>query len=53
MRHSLYMDVHVPIAITSWLRQRPFDVLTCADELKQRLQDIAAIISPTESRQSL
>ena len=33
------MDVHVPIAITSGLRQRGFDVLTCADDGTNRFTD--------------
>lgn len=39
MTHSLYMDVHVPAAITAGLRQRQFDVLTSQDDGTFRLTD--------------
>ena len=39
MTHSLYMDVHVPAAITAGLRQRGIDVLTCQDDGTIRLTD--------------
>jgi len=37
--HALYMDVHVPAAITAGLRQRGIDVLTCQEDGTIRLTD--------------
>ena len=39
MPYSLYMDVHVPAAITAGLRQRGFSVLTCQDDGTIQLAD--------------
>jgi len=36
---ALYMDVHVPQAITSQLRRRGVDVLTAFDDETQELPD--------------
>lgn len=39
MPHTLYMDVHVPAAITSGLRRRGIDVLTSQEDGTDRLPD--------------
>jgi len=39
----LYMDVHVPLAITRALRRRGFDVLTAQDDGTARLADSALL----------
>ncbi len=39
MTISLYMDVHVPQAITDQLRRRGIDVLTASDDETQTLPD--------------
>ena len=39
MSARLYMDVHVPAAITSAMRLRGFDVLTCQDDGTDEFDD--------------
>lgn len=39
MAAALYMDVHVPMAITRALRRKGFDVLTAQDDHATRLPD--------------
>lgn len=39
MAVALYMDVHIPIAITRQLRLRGVDVLTAPEERTNRLKD--------------
>jgi hypothetical protein len=39
MQLSLYMDVHVPAAITAGLRRRGIDVLTSQEDSSDRLPD--------------
>lgn len=39
MAASLYMDVHVPLAITRALRRKGFDVLTAQEDGTARLSD--------------
>jgi hypothetical protein len=39
MAVPLYMDVHVPEAITDQLRQRQIDVLTAIEDSADRLPD--------------
>ena len=43
MSLRLYVDVHVPLAITEALRQRGVDVLTAQDDGKGRLEDAALL----------
>ncbi len=45
--NSLYMDVHIPAAITAGLRQRGFDVLTCQDDGTTQLADEEILIRAT------
>ena len=47
MPNSLYMDVHVPAAITAGLRQRGFDVLTCQDDGTTQLTDDEVLLRAT------
>lgn len=37
--HSLYMDVHVPVAVTVGLRRRGIDVLTAQEDGARELDD--------------
>ncbi len=39
MSHRLYMDVHVPLAITRTLRRKGFDVLTAQEDDSATLAD--------------
>lgn len=39
MSQSLYMDVHVPLAVTRALRRKGFDVLTAQEDNTTRLPD--------------
>lgn len=39
MPHKLYMDVHVPAAITAGLRRRGMDVLTSQEDGSDRMAD--------------
>jgi hypothetical protein len=39
MSHPLYMDAHVPSAITEGLRRRGIDVMTCQDDGADRFPD--------------
>ena len=39
MAHKLYMDHHIPRAITDGLRRRGVDVLTAAEDAANRLAD--------------
>lgn len=39
MSHRLYMDVHVPLAITRALRRKGFDVLTAQEDGSATLAD--------------
>ena len=48
MTHSLYIDVHVPAAITAGLRQRGIDVLTCQDDGTIRLADAEVLARATQ-----
>jgi hypothetical protein len=43
MAVRLYMDVHVPFAITVQLRRRGVDVLTASDDDATRLEDAAVL----------
>ena len=45
---ALYMDVHVPQAITSQLRRRGIDVLTAFDDETQELPDDKLLERVTE-----
>jgi hypothetical protein len=48
MAHNLYMDVHVPAAITAGLRRRGIDVLTSQEEGTDRWAD-DRLIDPASS----
>ncbi|MEA5512777.1 DUF5615 family PIN-like protein [Nodularia sp. UHCC 0506] len=50
---SLYMDVHVPEAITSQLRRRGIDVLTALDDDTQELPDDKLLERVTELKRVL
>jgi hypothetical protein len=45
---ALYMDVHVPQAITNQLRRRDVDVLTAFDDEAQELLDDQLLVRVTE-----
>ena len=48
MAHILYIDVHVPLAITDGLRRRGIDVLTSQDDGAGRLDDELLLQRATE-----
>ncbi|MBI2480359.1 MAG: DUF5615 family PIN-like protein [Planctomycetia bacterium] len=48
MNTSLYMDHHVKAAISSGLRQRGVDVLSCAEDGANTWEDIAILERATE-----
>lgn len=48
MAVKLYMDVHVPLAITEQLRRRSVDVLTAVEDDTTRLSDDALLDRSTE-----
>ena len=48
MAISLYMDVHVPQAITAQLRRRGVDVLTAFDDEAQELADDRLLLRVTQ-----
>jgi hypothetical protein len=50
---ALYMDVHVPQAITSQLRRRGVDVLTAFDDETQELPDDKLLARVTELKRVL
>jgi Domain of unknown function (DUF5615) len=50
---ALYMDVHVPQAITSQLRRRGIDVLTAFDDETQELPDDKLLERVTELKRVL
>lgn len=43
MSHTLYMDAHVPSAITEGLRRRGIDVLTCQEDNADQFPDPALL----------
>lgn len=43
MAHAIYMDVHIPAAITAGLRRRGIDVLTSQEDGTNRLADAALL----------
>lgn len=43
MSAKLYMDVHVPTAVTFALRRRGFDVLTCQDDGTGEFDDVEVL----------
>lgn len=43
MAHAIYMDVHIPAAITAGLRRRGIDVLTSQEDGTNRLADTALL----------
>jgi hypothetical protein len=45
---ALYMDVHVPQAITEQLRRRGIDVLTAFDDGSQELSDDRLLVRVTQ-----
>lgn len=47
MAIALYMDVHVPQAITDQLRRRGVDVLTAFDDNSQELLDDQLLLRTT------
>jgi hypothetical protein len=53
MAISLYMDVHVPEAITSQLRRRGVDVLTAFDDHTKELPDDQLLERVTELKRIL
>lgn len=48
MAIALYMDVHVPQAITEQLRRRGIDVLTALDDESQELPDHQLLLRATQ-----
>ena len=48
MAISLYMDVHIPQAITDQLRRRGVDVLTAFDDEAQKLPDVQLLLRVTQ-----
>lgn len=48
MAIALYMDVHVPQAITDQLRRRTVDVLTAFDDETQELPDAQLLLRVTQ-----
>ncbi|BAY40804.1 hypothetical protein NIES2111_51940 [Nostoc sp. NIES-2111] len=53
MAIALYMDVHIPQAITSQLRRRGVDVLTAAEDEAQELPDDKLLERVTELKRVL
>ncbi len=53
MTIALYMDVHVPQAITEQLRRRGIDVLTAFDDGTQQLPDDRLLVRVTELKRIL
>ena len=53
MAISLYMDVHIPQAITSQLRNRGVDVLTALDDQAQELPDDQLLERSTQLKRVL
>ncbi len=53
MAIPLYMDVHVPQAITEQLRRRGIDVLTAFDDGTQQLPDDRLLVRVTELKRVL
>ena len=53
MSLSLYMDVHVPAAITDGLRRRGVDVLTSQEDGTREADDSELLRRATELRRSL
>ena len=53
MTIALYMDVHVPQAITELLRRRGIDVLTAFDDGTQQLPDDRLLVRVTELKRVL
>ncbi|HEY9801918.1 MAG TPA: DUF5615 family PIN-like protein [Leptolyngbyaceae cyanobacterium] len=53
MAIALYMDVHIPQAITSQLRRRGVDVLTAAEDETQELPDDKLLERVTELKRVL
>ncbi len=48
MAIALYMDVHIPQAITNQLRRRSVDVLTAFDDENQELPDAQLLLRVTQ-----
>ena len=48
MAHSLYMDVHIPLAVTEGLRRRGLDVLTSQVDGTDRAADDDLLVRATE-----
>lgn len=48
MANALYMDVHVPLAVTSGLRRRGVDILTSQEDSSQEFNDEALLRRATE-----
>jgi hypothetical protein len=53
MTIALYMDVHVPQAITEQLRRRDIDVLTATEDGSQKLPDDQLLARVTELKRVL
>lgn len=53
MTIALYMDVHVPQAITEQLRRRGIDVLTAFEDRTQELRDDQLLVRVTELKRVL
>lgn len=53
MAIPLYMDVHVPQAITEQLRRRGIDVLTAFEDGSQKLPDDQLLVKATELKRVL
>ncbi len=45
---TLYMDVHIPLAITDGLRRRQIDVLTSQEDGTTRLEDESLLTRANE-----
>lgn len=53
MAIGLYMDVHVPQAITAQLRRKEIDVLTAFEDRSQELPDEQLLLRATQLNQVL
>ncbi|MFN7717176.1 MAG: DUF5615 family PIN-like protein [Pseudanabaenaceae cyanobacterium] len=53
MAIALYMDVHIPQAITEQLRRRDIDVLTATEDGSQKLPDDQLLARVTELKRVL
>jgi hypothetical protein len=53
MAIALYMDVHIPQAITEQLRRRDIDVLTAIEDGSQKLPDDQLLVRVTELKRVL